>query len=283
MKTSLEFRDPADLRLHPLQKQLPDPDKTSPEWLSFVEGWMNAGVEAMPPLIVTKDGLVMDGGRRWRAAKQLQWEAVPTIERPENEAAALIVDTLLGQRNLPRGTKVYLALGLLPDWVKASETRRLDNLKRGVKNLKNLNVSPKQCDTTSGEFTPTTVAALADRLGVSRDVLQRAVRVRKLLEADQNLRDLYEPELMTGEKSLWNVEAAIKGAQTDQSKRDAGVERSQLELFGDAFDNLRSCAKGWLRFTEENQQHVISSWKKTVTAMPPALRRELLEVLEATT
>lgn len=280
---SQQYRDPADLRLHPLQKQLPDPDKSSPEWLSFVEGWMNAGVESMPPLIITKEGLIMDGGRRWRAARQLQWEQVPVIERPESEAAALIVDTLLGQRNLPRGTKVYLALGLLPDWVKASETRRLENLKRGVKNIKNLNVSPKDGYTTSGEFTPNTLAAIADRFGVSRDVLQRAVRVRKLLDADQNLRELYEPELMTGEKSLWNVEAAIKGSQTDQSKRQDGVERSQLELFGDAFDNLKTCAKGWTRFTPENQQHVLSSWKKTVQAMPPALRKELLEVLEEIT
>lgn len=275
-------RDPADLRLHPLQKQLPEPDKQSPEWLSFIEGWQNAGVEAMPALIITREGLVMDGGRRWRAARQLQWDEVPVVERPEHEAAALIVDTLLGQRNLPRGTKVYLALGLLPDWVKASETRRLENLRRGVKTIKNLNVSPKECTAPSGEFSAETNQAIAERFGVSIDILKRALRVRKLLEADPHLRELYEPELMSGEKSLWNVEAAIKGAATDQSKRNAGVEKSQLELFGDAFDNLRNCSRGWNRFSPENRQHVLSSWKKTVVAMPPALRRELLEVLEAT-
>lgn len=276
---SVTLRDPADLRLHPLQKNLPEPDKQSPEWLSFVEGIMNAGPEALPPLIITKEGHIMDGGRRWRAAKQLQWERVATVERPEHEAAALIVDTLMGQRNLPRGTKVYLALGLLPDWVKSSESRRLNALAHGVKNLKNLNVSPKQCDTASVEKHPETIQALAARFGVNRDVFTRAIRVRKLLEGNQAWRELYEPELMTGEKSLWNVEAAIKGAETDQSKRDQGVEKSQLELFGDAFDNLRTCAKGWTRFTAENQQHVLKSWKKTVQAMPPGLRKELLEVL----
>lgn len=275
-------RDPNDLRLHPLQKQLPEPDKQSPEWLSFIEGWQNAGVEAMPPLIVTRDGLVMDGGRRWRAARQLQWDSVPVVERPEHEAAALIVDTLLGQRNLPRGTKVYLALGLLPDWVKSTESRRLTALTHGVKNLKNLNVSPKQCDTASVERHPETIKTLSERMGVSRDVFTRAIRVRKLLEADPALREIHEPELMSGEKSLWNVEAAIKGAQTDQSKRDAGVEKSQLELFGDAFDNLRTCAKGWTRFTPENQERVLASWKTTVKAMPLVLRIQLLEVLEAT-
>jgi hypothetical protein len=282
MKTSLEFRDPADLRLHPLQHKLPQPEKTSPEWLSFVEGWMNAGVESMPPLIITKEGLVMDGGRRWRAAKQLQWAQVPVIERPEHEAAALIVDTLMGQRNLPRGTKVYLALGLMPEWVKASESRRLTNLTRGVKIAQNPNVSPKSSDLTSIDKHPETCEALATRFGVSKETFFRAIRVRKLLDSDENLRALYEPELMSGEKSLWNVEAAIKGAQTDQSTRNQGVEKSQLELFGDAFDKLKTSAKGWLRFTPENQQRVLSSWKKTVEAMPPALRREMLEVLEET-
>jgi hypothetical protein len=281
METKITYRDPADLRLHPLQKNLPEPDRQTPEWISFLDGLQSAGPHATPPLIITHNGLVMDGGRRWRAARQLQWETIPTVERPESEAAALIVDTLLGQRNLPRGTKVYLALGLLPEWAKATESRRLENLRRGVKVGQNPNVSPKYCDTTSVEKHPETLAQISERFGVSRDVLMRALRVRKLLDSDPALKELHEPDLMSGERSLWNVEAAIKGAATPQDKREAGVVRSQLELFGDSFENLRTCAKGWARFTPENQRHVLTAWEKTVAAMPPGLRREMLTILEA--
>ena len=80
---TITFRDPVELRLHPLQRALPEPDKTSVEWHSFVDGIAACGPEAIPPLICTKEGLVMDGGRRWRAAKQLQWTCVPVIERPD--------------------------------------------------------------------------------------------------------------------------------------------------------------------------------------------------------
>jgi hypothetical protein len=281
METKITYRDPADLRLHPLQKNLPEPDKDSPEWLSFVEGWMNAGVGMMLPLIITKEGLVMDGGRRWRAAKQLQWDQVPVIERPEYLAGAIMKDTLFGSRPWKQEVKVYFALGFMKEWLESAESRRLDNLKRGLKIGQKLNVSPKECSAPSGEFKPETNKALAESMSVSLDTFKRAIRVRKLLDGNKAWRDLYEPELMTGEKSLWNVEAAIKGAETDQSKRNAGVEKSQLELFGNAFENLQTCAKGWRHFTEANRSHVLKSWEKTVRAMPGELRRELLEVLEA--
>jgi hypothetical protein len=277
MKTEIHYRDPADLRLHPLQKQLPAPDKLAPDWLSFIAGWQAAGVDAMPPLIVTREGLIMDGGRRWRAAVQLQWPGVPTIERPEHEAAALIVDSLLGQRNLHRGNKVYIALGLMPDWVKSSEIRRLENLKRGIKTGEKPNVFPKEQNTPSGDAT---VKDFCARLGVSVDIYKRALRVHKLLAADSNLRAEYEPDLISGEKTLWNVESAIKGAATDQSTRQAGVEKSQLELFGDAFENLRTCAKGWNKFSADNRQRVLDSWQKTVAAMPKELRHELRAIIE---
>jgi hypothetical protein len=278
MQNQIINRDPADLRLHPLQKKLPEPDKQSPEWISFVEGWLAAGVETMPPLIITTDGLVMDGGRRWRAARQLQWTQVPCLVRPEAEAAALIVETLLGQRNLPRGTKVYLTLELMPEFVKASETRRLNNLKRGVKIGQNPLFLPKESDFPSGNERVTEFCA---RLGVSDGTYKRAVRVRDLFEKHPDFRAEFEPDLLSGEKSLWNVESAIKGAMADQSKREPSKERSQLELFGDAFDNLRSCARGWSRFSPENQQRVLDSWKTTVTAMPAELRRELADILES--
>lgn len=236
---------------------------------------MNAGPEAIPPLIITKEGQIMDGGRRWRGAKQLQWERVPTIERPEHEAAALIVDTLLGQRNLPRGTKIYLAIALLPEWAKSNESRRLANLSRGVKNLKNPNVSPKKCDTSSGEFDDHCRKAIAERFGVNVDTLNRAIRVRALFEKHPHFKLEYEPELISGEKSLWNVEAAIKGALTPQP--NAGNE--QLEFWSSPFTALKRDSTKWARLGKENKEKFTTAWRETAAALHPDLRKTMSAVL----
>lgn len=274
MDTKLSFRDPADLRLHPLQKNLPEPDKQSPEWLSFLDGLMIAGPHGIPPLVVTREGLIMDGGRRWRGAKQLQWEQVPTIERPEHEAASLIVDSLLGQRNVPRGTKVYLTLSLLPEFVKSAESRRLENLKRGVKNGSKPLIFPKPSDLDSGS-----VKDFCARLGVSDETYLRARRVRELFEKHPHFKTEYEADLINGEKSLWNVESAIKGALGDQSKREPAKENNQLELFTDGLDALAKAAKFWTRFDDANKETIRTKWRTAIKAMPAELRRELLEEL----
>jgi hypothetical protein len=277
MKPNLEMRDPADLRLHRLQKHLPEPDKQSPEWISFVEGLISAGPENLPPLVITHEGEIMDGGRRWRAAKQLQWEQIPCLERPESEAAALIVDSLLGQRNMQRGTKVYLVLSLLPDFVRATEMRRVLNLRDRGKTGQNPLFLPKQCDTDSE-----TVKTLCDRLGVHPDVYTRARKLHSLFEKHPEFREDLEPGLLSGEKSLWNCISHIGGALCDQSRRESSKEKSQLELFGDAFEHIRACSKVWSKFSPANQQHVLASWKTTVAVLPGDLRRELAAILSAT-
>lgn len=274
MKSELIYRDPADLRLHPLQKHLPDPDKTSPEWHAFVDRLQASGPEVIPPLIVTPDGQIMDGGRRWRGARQLQWAQVPTVERPETDAAALIVDTLLGQRNLPRGTKVYLALKLLPAWVEASEMRRIQNLRHGKTGQKAL-IFPKPSDLASGD-----IKSFCESLGVSDETYRRARRVHELFTKHPEFKLELEADLLTGEKSLWNVESAIQGALTDQSKREPAKAKHQLELFTDGLAALARTAKFWSKAPPEQRDAVLEHWREAAAAMPAELRAELRKVLD---
>jgi hypothetical protein len=243
----ISYRDPAPLRLHHLQKALPEPDKTSPEWHSFVDALSAAGPEGTPALFITREGLIMDGGRRWRAARQLQWDKLPCIERPEHEAGALIVDSLFGQRNMTRGAKVYLAIGLLPEFVKSAEQRRLENLKRGIKNGQKPLIFPNGSNSDSE-----TVKDLCARLGVDWKTYDQARRVRDLLHdprckalaallregrkpvpvdgalaaLQKELRAEFEPQLLNGAKNLWNVASAIGGRLTtvDTARVDPQLE-----------------------------------------------------------
>jgi hypothetical protein len=295
----ITYRDPVELRLHPLQKAMPDPDKASPEWHSFVDALSAAGPEGTPPLICTREGLVMDGGRRWRAAKQLQWTAVPVIERPEHEAASLIVDSLFGQRNMTRGAKAYLALGLLGDWARSSEKRRLENLRHGVKNGQKPLIFPMPSNSASD---PQTIAEVCARWGISRDTFEQARRVHDLFHdpkgrelllmfekaekrppagdalrlLQRQLRAEFEPQLVTGEKNLWNVTSAVGGRIATEDKPRA----DQLDFFGDLFSKLRHGAAKWASLPRNERARVISAWKATYTALPDDLRAEMRHVIE---
>jgi ParB/Sulfiredoxin domain len=102
-RTKIENVDRVDLTMHARHKELPGPDRESPMWLAFVSALSGAGPEGIPPLIVTPDNRIMDGERRWLAARQLGWDQVPVLRRPESEAAVIIVDSLMGQRHLSKG------------------------------------------------------------------------------------------------------------------------------------------------------------------------------------
>lgn len=273
------YRDPADLRLHPLQKQLPEPDKQSLEWLSFVAGLSAASPDVIPPLIVTRDGLIMDGGRRWRGAKQLQWERVATVERPEAEAGAVMVESLLGQRDLPRGAKIYVLLNLLSEFVKSSEQRRMENLKRGNKIGQKALIFPNLSNYGSGTKAPEGLKDLAERLGVSLSTVEAVARLKKLFDKRPDLKLEYEHQLLSGYRTVWKIEAAIGGALTDQTKREENRDQSQFKFMTDGFDALASSAKFWKRFDEEKQNKVLATWKKTASSLPADLRHKMAEVL----
>lgn len=274
MDTYLKFRDPADLRLHPLQKQLPEPDKQSPEWLSFLEGWQNAGVGAMPALIITKDGLVMDGGRRWRAARQLQWDEVPIVERPEQEAAALIVESLHGQRDMQRGVKAYITFKLMPEFVKSAESRRLQNLRNRIKNGSKPLILPKPLEAASETLTD-----FCGRMGYSRDTWERVTKVHAIFDKNPELKEQWEHQLLSGEIGLNRLLCALGGQASDQSKREAGVASKQLELFSTGLDALARGGRYWNELDDKAKNTFINKWRTASVKMPPDLRRRMVEAL----
>lgn len=237
-RPEIVWRDVAELRLHPLNKNhFPEPAKDSPQWHSFVDNLSAAGPEGIPPLFITPQGLVMKGGRRWRAAKQLQWAELPCIERPESEAPTILLESLIGQRDMDRGAKVYIALGFLEDYVKAANARRLANLRpSGRRNLET-EAKPLIFSKSSNWTSSDDAKAIWERFGIGRTTWFQALHVRALLTdpnckklaslyADaqlkvpalaqlqvqqQTLREEFEPQLFSGEKNLWNVASAIGG------------------------------------------------------------------------
>jgi hypothetical protein len=281
MSQKIENRDPADLRLHALQKQyIPEPDKQSPEWLSFVDGLSAAGPDGIPPLAVTADGRIMDGARRWLAARQIGWPTVPCITQPEEHAAALIVESLLGQRNMARCAKVYVALTLLDEFIDCAEQRRLNHIKNGVKTLEKPLNRLSSSNLTKVPWRPKeegSVRSLAEKFGVSHETIRRAQDVVRLFAARPDLKAKWEPLLLSGDKNLWNVLSAAGGAGADQSHRTAGICTTQLEM---AFARIGEHAATWEDMDEPQRETVLTHWRKAASLIPKPLRKTLVEILE---
>ncbi|HVU26518.1 MAG TPA: ParB N-terminal domain-containing protein [Verrucomicrobiae bacterium] len=271
MKT--EIRDPQDLRIHRLHKaHIPAPDKESAEWLSFVDGVSGAGPQFIPAIVINLNGEIIDGARRWLAAKQLGWNEIRCEIHADGDAAAVMVESLFGQRDLTRGAKVYIALGLLKEFVESAESRRLANLRHGRETLEKPLKLP---NFQNGSSEPQSVADLCARWGIKDKIYYQARKVQKIFDDRENegFKKTWHDKLIFGEASLWNVISAFGGEKTDQSKRDAGVMAKQMEL------GLEGLVQ-WNSLPENYQESVIEKWRKTAAQIPKSLRKTIIEILE---
>jgi hypothetical protein len=268
--------DPNDLRLHPLLKKLPPPDKASKVWESFVDNLHAQGPSNIEPLLVTKDNQIMSGGRRWMAAKQLGWDTIKVVEASEENAATIIAESLFSQRDLTRGAKVYLALELIPEYVTGAEARRLSNLKQNRKTFEKPGPKPSNLASEHAK----TVTWLCERWGISDETFRRANDVRKLFASDPVAKAAYEPQLLSGEKNLWNVISGrageIGGNKGGQRPVNSG---NQLELFKTTLDGLVMAVAPWNRIEREEHEEILVQWRKAANKMPPQAREELATIL----
>lgn len=292
------------LKRHPLNaKFMPEPAVHSPEWGSFKIGMDAAGPEGIPPLVITKDGLIIKGKRRWLAARELQWTKVPCVVRDEAEAALIMMDSLLGQRSLQRGNKAYICILMIKEYISSAEHRRFANLKRGAKTIEKPILFPKAHNEPSG--VDLSNPEIADRIGVSIATFKRAASIYRLFydpkcdgwrEIYKNhqdacpklevLRELQakwkaemEPEILSGERTITQVLQAVSGSLEEFQKKPKGQEQPELDLWGDSLGALRDAAPKWSKLSEENREWVLKQWRLTVRNLPEELQEALREEL----
>jgi ParB-like nuclease domain len=257
-------RDPFHLRLHPLHERVPKPDKASPLWRALILSVEAAGI--LQPLIITDNGRIMDGAWRWEAAKALRFPAVPCVIRPDHEAAAIVVETLVHRKQMTRGAAVYLMLPALKEFLDSAEDRRMANLKQGKKCGNPLKV-PNGSTLPFGKC-----QELCEYWGIDHKTLDRAVEVQKIFEKDPDLKSELEPQLLNGEKNLWNILSYVGGAETDQTQRG-------FRLLESSFKNLRAAAGTWNDLTRAERDRLLQSWRDHAGQLPPTMRHAMLDVL----
>jgi hypothetical protein len=289
---TIEFEDVAAMRLHPLHRHLPEPDLKSPEWHAFVDGLSGAGPERIPALFVTPEGLIMDGGRRWKAAKQLQWDVLPVTRQPEELAAVIMTESLLGQRHLTKGAKVYLALGFMPEFIQGAEIRRLRNLQRGRKTLEKALISPKHAECASEKGG----SDLAARLGVGTTTVDQALKIRKLFAASGNhkfefqdgstktLKQHFEALLLDTEHPM-GLGEVLKGCgwfvdDEGRPKKQQGPpgRNSHLHYFTSAWSNFSKQCGRWGKMKPAEREQALAAIDLAAREFPAEVLEQIAEV-----
>jgi hypothetical protein len=291
------------LKRHPLNaKLMPEPIVASPEWASFKVGLSAAGPENIPPIVITSEGLIMEGKRRWLAARELQWDRLACVVREETDAALLMIDALCGQRDLERGTKAYITILGLREYIRSAEARRLANLQRGRKTIEFPLNSPKGIEYPSEANLSN--PEIADRIGCNVETIKTAAEIYRLFYDPKcaswkhfytNFPDLcpklevlkeyqaasraeMEPEILSGKRTIWQVRQAIAGSLPEM-QRETHEEQPELALWADAIEPLRKVAPTWKHLSEENREVVLKVWRTTVHKLPEELKEILREEL----
>jgi hypothetical protein len=239
-------RDPAELKPHPLKKQLPQ----LPQWQKGGEAF-NALCDDVrvsgirQPLLIDKDSHILDGELRWMAARQLQLAGVPVTVVSEGPATVMLM-SLAHRRHLTKSARAYLAFPLLAAALDESKRRRLENLKK--------NDLPAYGAVENAE-------TLAESVGVSRRLFFYAKEIHEIFRKDTEFKELMEPNILSDDPEecigLGRVVAGYGGrtATAGKTKETAG----QLKLFTEVVEDQFIRIKYWQTMDENGRRQV---WKE---------------------
>jgi len=189
-----EQRDPLDLRPHPLIGAIPRWGKDTEEWAAFVRDIQERGIQH--PILVLRDGTVIDGWTRVLAARALKLETVPCQEVPPEDAVEIMLRELLLRRNLPKSQLAYAAYPLLEPAHQEAAARRMVTIKE---NLRKGLVTPISYSVADREQKGG-VEGIAQRLGICLATFKQAAQLHKIFGEHPELREQFEPSIYDAEK-----------------------------------------------------------------------------------
>lgn len=269
MPEKIIFNDPADLKVHPALKHVPEWANDDPDFIALVDDVRARGIDQ--PLICFDD-MIVDGRHRWRSAKRLHLKEVPTVQCAEAEIHAIILGSMLHRRHFTKSALAYLAYPLMADaWEEAKKRQASKQFGK-----------PATGSTIS--VLPKSVAELAEQCGFSRVLFFQARDIHDIFTAKPKLRDEFEGQILSGDISLGPLKAGIAGQQATKKSENGGIgkpQSNQFLLFTVALDTVKKRFSYWNKFDEDERDRVRSNIRKTVSAMPKDLRDEWEKTLRA--
>jgi hypothetical protein len=266
-KRTLQLKDPAELRPHPLKKSLPKAaewQKGGDSFNALLEDVRERGIDT--PLLITSTNEILDGEIRWLAAKALRLDEVPTLEVPFACAASMILGSLLQRQHLSKSALAYLAFPLLAPAIVEARRRHHARLRTG--NAGTIAHGVRNGDKTTGD--------LAAEMGICRRLVEYAGRLHALFVKTPALRAEWETKILSGECALGASLAGIAGGATGGARIG-----DQLLLFTAGFDMVTKRFSYWQKFDEVTKERARKTIHETVAAMPEDLREEFQKALRA--
>lgn len=258
-KRSVTYRPVAGLTIHPAIADDPRLAPKDSRYQAMQHAWRES--DSIPPIFVTPSGQIVDGRHRFWFAQDEELEEVPCIEVSEEEVPLIVLQGLTGKNHTTKGQRAYLAAPKLAAAFEAGQARRVQILQSRGKTR--LPVVPNAED-------------LAEKLGISRDLLNQARRIHDAFGKNKKLRKEWEPKILDAEEpmGLGSVLQGIGGAEATKGKPKL-VRNSALRNFSVGWRNLTKPAVHWTKWSQEERETATESVRSAIAKMPP----EILEVV----
>lgn len=209
---SIQWVDPVTLKNDAeLDKLWPLEALDGPSELAFIDDVAERGV--LDPIKVSPDGrFVWDGRRRLRAAKRFpdRVKTVPVMRCRDEDRHWVILAGITHRRNMSPSAQVYIGYPWWSQVLEAAKANRVNNLRKGLPTP----ILP------NGKIGNLTIQQLAEKLGFSRREFDRCQEVLKLFAEHPEARAQWEPKILAGKASFWNVLSGRAGEES--TRQNAG-------------------------------------------------------------
>ena len=198
------------------------------------------------PLVVNPEGVVLDGNHRYKACMELKIEPKYEVRKFDNplEEKKFVIESNLTRRHLNTFQRIEVALPLIEIERELAKNRKLSTLKKG-------NELP---DTQNFGERGESLKIIADRIGVSHEILRQALYVMEHASED----DL--EKLRSGERKISSLYKEVKGSMEkkagDPAKRVSTRVRALLGLSKPPHEEFVEMGR------YKNTQHTIYTFKK---------------------
>ena len=248
---------------HRLIQGMPCWPENSPEMSALVEDIQERGIDQ--PLIVTQteDGgetpgyyYLLDGRHRHRAARLAGLEKVEVKLRDEADALGIVFSSITQRRHFGKGALAYLLYPIMA-----------------------AQAIPNGGNRKTQSIESTVVLDLCVRAGFSRDLYFQAKTLHQAFEKRLDLREEYEPRILTGEIGLGACVAGLAGKEaTHGGNRN---DRPPEQLVFDTFTDLRNRFSRWEKIEPAQRKVICHQAADTILALPGEVQESILKALRA--
>lgn len=239
-----------ELADHPILAHIPVWERTQPEFQGLVESLRERGQDY--EVLIDSEHRVVDGRNR-RNALQVLNQPVRCRVIVEAEVAEIALSCLVNRRNLTKGALAYLAAPLMKPAVDEARERKMAMLRRGE--------TPSSTESTTG-----TVEDLARSVGFGRDLLFHALELHKKFAAKPDLREQFEPRILSGELGLGGALQAIAGKESTEGKTKP-IRQLDL-LISQGFKDLGNRFRRWKQLDTTKRDAVLAQVRTEASEWP---------------